>query len=158
MNQDRLILAFAQRFPRRVIEGERGPYLSRYTLAEMPDGGHVYLHFFHRGDADRELHNHPWAGTSVILTGGYREERRGEGDGIDVRVYGPGDVNHLAPDTFHRVDLIDEARGCWTLFVTSARVQSWGFWCRETRVFTPWREALARRGLVPVNSISEAPR
>jgi hypothetical protein len=142
------LAAFAADLPCRVIEGELGPYLSRYTLAEFPNGGHLYLHFFHRGDADLELHNHPWAGTSLILTGGYREERRGADDRIEWRWFRPGDVNELAPDTFHRVDLLEPNAGCWTLFIAGERVQSWGFWDRRSGAFTPWHEALRRRGLL----------
>lgn len=137
----------ASRLPCRTICGEQGPYLSRYTLSDMPDGGHVYLHFFHRGDADQELHNHPWSGTSIILAGGYKEERRvGSTAQIERRVYGPGETNVLEPDTYHRIDLIGGI-GCWTLFTVSPKVQSWGFWDRHTGITTPWREALARRGL-----------
>ena len=140
------LLALAEKLPCRVIMGEQGPYLSRYTLRELDDGGHVYLHFFHRGDADLQLHNHPWAGTSLILAGGYREERR-VGQRVEERVYRPGDVSVLEPNTFHRIDLLEPERGCWTLFSIGPRVQSWGFWDRDGGAFTPWREALAARGL-----------
>ncbi len=142
---------------KRVIMGEQGSYLTRYTLAtskeaswNLPraeDGGAVYLHFFHRSDADDQLHNHPWTGRSLILTGGYREERR-VGDQVLQRYLRPCDVNILYPDTFHRIDLTDPAAGCWTLFLAGERVQSWGFWDRHTHVFTPYREALAARGLL----------
>lgn len=37
----------------------------------------IYLHRFHRGDDDAELHNHPWTfSVSFVLAGGYVEERR----------------------------------------------------------------------------------
>ncbi len=155
MKSHDMLFALAARLPCRTIMGEAGPYLSRYTLYDIPGGGHAFLHYFHRGDADKTLHNHPWCGESLILSGGYREERRevmAVSGGRDVycvteRVYLPGDVNVLQPDTFHRVDLLTD--GCWTLFLVGARVQSWGFWDRETGVVTPWREALASRGLMP---------
>lgn len=148
MDAESFLSALSGLLPGRAISHENGPYLSRFTLTETDTGGHVYLHFFHRSDADLELHNHPWAGTSLILTGGYREERRFRG-GIETRIFRPGDVNVLMPDTFHRVDLLDPAAGCWTLFVTGQRVQDWGFWDRYTDVFTPWKEALRKRGLLP---------
>lgn len=142
----------AAQLPCRVIHGEQGPYLSRYTLAALPSGGHVYLHHFHRSDADRDLHNHPWPGSSIILAGGYNEERRETAsDGsyfIEPRVRFPGDIVTLEPDTFHRVDLLDPVAGCWTLFTTGMRSQSWGFWNRDTGILTPWRDALASRGLL----------
>lgn len=145
--------ALAADLPRRDIPNEHGIYLSRYTVRDLHIGGAIYLHHFHASDADSDLHNHPWPGSSLILAGGYREERRvpwGEGvEAIEQRVYLPGDTNILAPDTFHRVDLLDPANGCWTLFTTGAKVQSWHFWDRDTGILTPWREALARRGITP---------
>lgn len=87
--------------PPRVIQDGTGeiPYLSRWYLrgrpwmadgsdpfdhfgnpkpeAIWPKGIGVYLHRFHRSDVDRELHSHPWAWSySIILAGGYIEERR----------------------------------------------------------------------------------
>ncbi len=146
-----LLARFATGLPCRTIHGEEGPYLSRYTLTELAGGGFVYLHFFHRGDVDRELHSHPWSGRSVILAGGYVEERREGEEGayrVVSRTYRPGETSGLAADTFHRVDLLEPARGCWTLFTTGPKAASWGFWDRDSGVFTPWREALARRGLL----------
>lgn len=137
---------------------ETGPlYLARYFL--YPDklvGGDkededatpvgAYLHFFARSDADHELHNHPWEwGLSFILTGGYTEERRMADGTIRVRTFGPGRVNFLRANTYHRVDLLDEDRGAWTLFIRGPRTQSWGFWCRHTGTFTAWREFVSRK-------------
>lgn len=68
--------ALTRLFPCRVIQSESGPYLSRWTLRKRGDGGHDYLHFFHCGDKDRDLHDHPWSGRGVVLAWGYREERR----------------------------------------------------------------------------------
>jgi hypothetical protein len=145
-----VVAELAAALPLRTILHEHGPYLSRYTLADLPDGGHVYLHFFHTGDVDRDLHSHPWSGASTILTGGYVEERREGHDDSEYRVVTrtcqPGDESVLAVDTFHRVDLL-EPTGCWTLFTAGPKAESWGFWNRDTGTFTPWRLALARRGL-----------
>lgn len=141
----------------------RSPYLSRYYLIgrpRMPDGSDpfdqygdpkpdvvwptsligMYLHRFHRGDADRELHNHPWRwAVSLILVGGYIEERRLHGTDIvltrDVR---PMTMNFIEGDDFHRVDLRDGE--AWSLFFVGPKVSGWGFWNRKTGDFTPWRE------------------
>lgn len=161
------LILIGRLFERRTIVGEAGPYLERFTLKEFATGAHTYLHFFHRGDHDKDLHDHPWHGRSTILVGGYREERWApapalveapiETDTLRVasmragaiitREFKPGESSELGPDTFHRVDLLDPEGGCWTLFETSPKLKSWGFKSRETGAFTPWRDALARRGL-----------
>ena len=120
------------------------PYLTRWTLRSYANGGHLYLHFFHRGDGDQELHNHPWLAHGVILAYGYREERRTV-RGIETHDYPAGAVTALLPNTFHRVDLLQPSKGCWTLLTVGDRVQSWGFWSRETDQFTPWREFVSRK-------------
>jgi hypothetical protein len=152
-------VAAAKRLPAQIIcRAEGDPYLGRFYLCRrewfpkqmrsaIPG---VYLHFFYRGDGDGELHNHPWSqAVSLVLTGGYFEERRVPGtDRIVHRKVTPGSVNFIAADDFHRVDLLDPAKGCWTLFVTSERVQQWGFWSPDTLQYLPWFEHLRRRGLL----------
>lgn len=135
MNLARLCERVARRFLARDIQRDPAdPYLTRYYLRGGPrtDGQRVnlYLHKFHRGDQDQDLHNHPWAwSVSLILTGGYVEERR-EGNAIRTRVVRPGRINIIRANDFHRVDLLDPAEGAWTLFLAGPRVQRWGFWDR----------------------------
>jgi hypothetical protein len=139
------------------------PYLSRtylWGMPRMPDGSPafeggqlrdgavfdrpwgLFLHRFHRSDDDRALHNHPWRWAfSLILTGGYREERR-VGDRV-VRIdRKPGTVVRLSPEEFHRVDLHEQ--DAWSLFLAGPKVGSWGFWDRDTHEFWPWREFIAK--------------
>lgn len=148
--------------PPHVYHGASGPYLSRWTLARLEDGGEIYLHHFHRADEDRDgFHNHPWRGTGLILLGGYWEERLAPDDGrvegapprvISPTFYGPGDLVHVEPDTFHRLDRLgDEARGSWSFFAVGPRLQSWGFKSRTSGEFVPWEEQLIRRGITPHN-------
>ena len=153
--------------PPRVIFDRSGvsPYLSRYYLIGRPwmrdgsepidelgsprrdavfrTGVHVYLHHFHRSDEDRALHNHPWQWSrSLILAGGYIEERRGPDDLVRRRVVRPGAWNTIDGDDFHRVDLIEN--DCWSLFIAGPKHgRSWGFWDRVTGKFLPWREFIA---------------
>lgn len=159
--------------PRVIYDGEgRTPYLTRHYLfgrPVMPDGsspfdeygdmrqgavfparswqkliGGVYLHKFHRSDSDRELHDHPWRwGLSIILSGGYREERRSGIRDVVTRVLRPGRLNFLRHGDHHRVDLLGQE--CWSLFIVGAKASSWSFWDRETGEVTPWREFLARK-------------
>jgi hypothetical protein len=114
----------------------------------------LYLHRFHRGDGDPELHNHPWRwAVSLILSGGYSEERRQTVDPggtwepavyrIIVRCLTPGMLNFIDSDDFHRVDLLaDEA---WSLFLVGPKFSGWGFWNRQTGAFTDWREFINAR-------------
>lgn len=148
----RLCERVAARLPMRAITGIDGStFLERYVLLTRgPKRGNVYLHRFLRGDEDRELHNHPWYGLSLILVGGYREERRcwtPEGERVETRDVRPGALNFISPHTFHRVEL--NQGPCWTLFITGPVVQSWGFWDRSTGEYTPWRRFIARKGMVP---------
>jgi hypothetical protein len=141
--------------PSRVITaGGDEPYLYKYLVwqsSEGKDSVRVHLHRFVRSDEDRELHNHPWRwAVSLVLAGGYREERRVlAGDTVYRRRVSPGSVNVITNWTYHRVDLLDEE--CWTLFVSGPVVGSWGFWNRLTGVHTPWREFMQSKGhQVPV--------
>lgn len=106
----------------------------------------VYLHYFHRGDIDDELHNHPWGiSFSLVLTNGYIEERW-TGRSITKRTLRPGSINILRSDDYHRVDLIDPRRGAWTLFIAGKRVQDWGFWHPAIRPeFVPWKKFVDER-------------
>lgn len=129
------------------------PYLMRVYLAPERSSGsglrsllpRPYLHFFFRGDEDREVHNHPWVrSVSVILAGGYTEYRWNPiTRKLDSRQLRPGDINVIRRDDFHRVELSEPGRGCWTLFTTSRRAEprsthDWHFLDTETGKLTPW--------------------
>lgn len=116
----------------------------------------VYLHYFFRGDLDRELHNHPWEwAVSVILSGGYVEERYDgpldliEPRRVRARTLRPGAVNVIRHDTFHRVQMLNGAPS-WSLFIAGPRVartrgEDWGFVNPQTREYESWGARDARR-------------
>ncbi len=135
---------------REIVRDEGGDlYLTRYLVASLPGDVYVYVHCFHASDADDEQHDHPWAWAgSLILAGGYLEERLGAFGYTWRRRWRPGMVNLLKGDTFHRVELVD-GRPAWTLFVTGPRVKSWGFRDLKTGAVTPWKVRLAQRGVMP---------
>lgn len=144
---ERALKRVVTKLPFRTIETDGRPYLTRFYVwppkprrgeAEPDSKFAVFIHFFHRGDEDRDQHNHPWSkSVSLILTGGYMEER---GDG--VHVLRPGMVNVINADDFHRVSLLKPKQGCWTLFVAGPRTNEWGFRDNDTLAFIPWREYL----------------
>lgn len=137
-------LLYRSPFGVRVIRVHGKPYLLRGQMTPtrwfIP---RVYLLYFLESDQDRELHNHPFSGVSLILTRGYCEWRKTQPDspmlvGRDVK---PGSLNLIRSRTFHRVELVNGR--CWTLFVTGKRVgpsdgTDWGFMDPRTGAYTPW--------------------
>jgi hypothetical protein len=137
---------------RRVISREDGEkYLTRYyifrkPLKWMPS---IYIHCFHNGDPDLELHDHPWdKSISFILDGSYLEEKRqksylGATYNINVRRFAPGNINYIRGTDFHRVKLLTPK--VWTLFISGSKIKDWGFWDRYTGKFTPQEEFLSKK-------------
>lgn len=137
-----------------IVDGK--PYLTRYYLLGRrltKDGEYsgrpfnIYLHHFHASDGDRSLHDHPWYGFSLIVKGGYVEERaidtgwRRKDGGIVLsptqrRIYKPGMWNLIGKKDFHRVELLNEIDGAWSLFFAGPRNRAWGFVDRATGKFT----------------------
>lgn len=143
--------------PRVIMDRAGGsPYLARWYLIgakpSVDEHGNpigkvkkspyqVLLHRFFRGDHDGELHSHPWRwAVAIVLAGGYVEERR-VGDRVVTRRCGPGTINVIRAEDFHRVDLIGEES--WSLFITGPKVADWFFWCRERFERAQWRAFLA---------------
>lgn len=143
------------------VKGKK--YLTRcYFFLKDRYRGNTYLHHFLSSDQGDELHNHPWRwGVSLVLAGGYVEERARrpafweEGRGwknthvdfrspgpvkIERRVVRPWTLNFIRSSDFHRVDLLDEEKGAWTLFIAGPRVRTWGFLNRHTSEFTDFRK------------------
>jgi hypothetical protein len=106
------------------------PYLERYFAAgwspsNKRSGPALFLHHFVASDSEEAVHSHPWGwSASLILAGGYREERCIDGV-LSVKEYRPGEVNVLEADDKHRIDLLEA--DCWTLFLAGNFEKAWGF-------------------------------
>lgn len=148
---ERLLARLAARAPygQHPIRHEDGsPYLTRMYLTPERNRWlrkRAYLHCIHSSDADRELHNHPWqSSVSLILTGGYREYRWDpKNNQVRERVLLPGDVNRIGRHDFHRLELLEPERGCWTLFVAGEQApepegKRWGFLIPSLDVSGNW--------------------
>jgi hypothetical protein len=108
-----------------VIETDSSPYITRIILPRLL-GRRPMIHWIHRADLDGDPHNHPWRRAwSLILSGGYREER----PGVPHRSYFSGDVNRISDVDFHRITSV--LPDTWTLFVAGERSQSWGFLTKD---------------------------
>lgn len=128
-------------------DGPAGPLLVRYRLISTPWGG-VYLHHLLRSDADRHLHDHPWAFWSLILWRGYLEVEPALGQG-SPGIFVSGHTSELARQTRRRPlalvrhrardrhQLILE-RPAWSLIWVGPRVREWGF--HTERGWVRWQE------------------
>lgn len=112
-------------------------YLTRVFITP-----NVYFHFYHTGDGDPALHDHPWrVAVSFILLGWYKEERlighqsahqrKRADDTVFVpqqaitRTYKRRWFNVLLGSSWHRID--SAKVGTLTLFITWRKFKSWSF-------------------------------
>jgi quercetin dioxygenase-like cupin family protein len=123
--------ALARTLKMQHIGRDGKPYLDRYFAAgwnptNRQQGPALFLHHFVASDQDDAVHSHPWGwSASLILSGGYREERCSPHGQRTTRELHPGDVNIIEANDKHRIDLI--AKDCWTLFLAGNYQQPWGF-------------------------------
>lgn len=127
--------AFWEKF---VVPNYRTPdddddYVTRIRIIQTPWGG-VFLHRFDNPDPREALHDHPWPFFSIVLRGGYDEERR------DTHVYDPcaEDTrtysyarsvtrwNHMPLDSLHWISRLHRTP-TWTLMFVGRRKRVWGY-------------------------------
>ena len=115
--------------PCKIIWDGEHPYLERYYLFGLGKDGRLfraYLHRFVASDPDRGVHDHPWKlAVSLVLTGGYFEERLQDGKVVTRRVR-PLTLNVIRGSDFHRV-VLPEGKNAWSLFCHTGWVKGWGF-------------------------------
>lgn len=75
----------------------------------------IRVHHIQQPDPAPHPHDHPWRARTIILSGGYGEQRYGRPLSM---WYGRGDTYALRPGLdFHNIYALSEG-GCWTLFIT----------------------------------------
>lgn len=145
-----ILEAIAKRLKlRRILRENNTEYLDRYSVRGYSPGNEMglraYLHHFLSHDEDGH-HNHPWDWSfSVVLSGGYTEERFDPESGDTWReTHNAGHVNFLFRGDYHR---IEELHGdTWTLFICGPLSgKSWGFWM-PGRGHVHWKVRLRERG------------
>jgi hypothetical protein len=144
-----LVKWIAKWLPSFTITKDGVKYLTRYYVF-LKDRvfGNIFIHHFHRSDMDMGtngyglLHSHPFRfSVSFIISGGYREERRASDGTVYSRLVKPFTFNFISKKDFHRVDLLDEKEGAWSIFFTGSRKNNtWGFWDRVTKEFIPFEK------------------
>lgn len=126
-------------------------YMNRWWLhregARNADGSPAVqagrIHEILRSDDDRDLHDHPFAYTTIILKGGYWEETpvdpaRPAGE-RRREWHGPGSILQRKASDAHRL-IVPAGKTATTLFMTGARIKEWGFWTPDGWVH--WRRYL----------------
>ena len=135
---------FFQRFDIMDPDGE-GLYLRRWYIVSTPWFG-IYLHHIYRHDLDRALHDHPWNFLSLILWGGYTEERAAsDGDRYVVKRKRWSLARRKATD-LHAITEIDRSP-TWTLCLVGRRQRVWGFLVPDDvgTQWVDWETYLAQR-------------
>lgn len=126
----------------------KGPYLTRTFLTPMTRWGCVYLHCFHRGDTDRDPHDHPFRFWTYPLNQGYTEDVFRPAEQCFTRAHvSKGKWTFRPAQHCHRVTDVDSGTfPLWTIVIRGPKVRGWGFWVYkslvsgEVRKLLPWRK------------------
>lgn len=133
------------------VPGPSGTYMTRLTLLRIP-GLQVMLHWLRQPDHARDPHDHPWSFASIVLRGGYVEDRieldHGERWEIGRKTRKIRWLNFCDSRTPHRIVWVEPRT--LTLVITGGKRKSWGFYQRVSREvagecqlqYVPWREYL----------------
>lgn len=117
-------------FAREDICGRDGTlYMRRWRLLGKDGilGRNLMVHRIVRPDEDRAPHDHPWSFVSLVLRGGYLEQRQNSSGSVWwVRWRRPGSIAWRRATDLHRIHTIGGPEA-WTLVATGPRVRSWGF-------------------------------
>lgn len=110
----------------------------------------VRIHHIKRADAERDMHDHPWNARTIILQGGYVEERLNPEFESMLSSFpsnwptvtfcrSAGDTAKLGFEQYHRITHV-VPDGAWTLFISGPWQGVWGFLVDGVKV--KWREYL----------------
>lgn len=117
-------------------------YLNRWGIGHERIG-RILVHRMDAPDPGLDLHDHPWSFLSLVLWGGYVEERANIREAVEL-AYAADTVYPMDPrgeqverrplslrsmrlDECHRITEL-RRRTCWTLVIGGPRRRSWGFY------------------------------
>lgn len=114
-------------------------YLTRLNIIQTPCFS-VKLHWIHRPDPDRDIHDHPWPFMAFVLRGGYVEYASTNPHTCSGRRRVINWFNHKNIYTAHRISYVKP--NTLTLIFTGPRstIKEWGFFDKDTFEYTPWQE------------------
>jgi hypothetical protein len=135
--QDLITSAKSGKLEKKIIRTRDGEedYLIRYYLINERPKLRVTLHNTLLSD-DAALHDHPWHWASLMLTGGYYEDKP-EGR----KWWAPGSFRTNPPEALHRLEVKDGVGEVWTLFFMGEKEKDWGF-LREDGSIQQWQQYL----------------
>lgn len=113
--------SFMSRFDIADLDRPTETYLTRWRLVQVPWFG-IYLHAIRKPDGSRDLHDHPWSFLSLVLRGGYVEERNGW-----MTERRAGSLALRRTSDVHRVQTLTRTP-TWTLLLVGPRTHEWGFY------------------------------
>ena len=119
-------------------------YLSRLNIIQTPWFS-VKLHWIHRPDPDRDLHDHPWGFLAFVLRGGY-EELESKNPTTEVgKLRVINWFNYKNTKTAHRICYAKP--GTLTLILSGVRsnTKEWGFYDASTYEFTHWKDYIGNK-------------
>jgi hypothetical protein len=122
-----------------LVHPQHGPYLEKWLYDRSDDGSARHVHRFLRSDADDEMHDHPWASRSIILSGGYWEVTP-----LGRIWLGEGSTSIRQATDLHRVE-IEPGIIPITMFEHGPRTNEWGFVGADGRK-VPWLEHTSASG------------
>lgn len=135
-------LARVARLRRRLTLSHDGrTFLDRWGLCHDRVGG-FYLHHIAGADPGMDLHDHPWAFVTIILSGGYTEqvaETRLASELAKIADQFPVTCSPGTPRSWHRFSvhrmpltvahrISATRRGTWTLVLRGPTRRPWGFY------------------------------
>lgn len=117
-----------------VINGEL--YLTRFNILQTPWFG-IKLHWIHKPDPDRGLHDHPWPFVSFVLRGWYKEFVSDFPPFTSIKKQTIKWFNFKNTFSAHRI--CEVSGKTLTLVITGPRSKSWGFY-DDSGNYIDWKD------------------
>lgn len=117
--------AILERFEVPNFDDPTTNYLERLRIVSTPWAS-LYLHRLGTPDSRPTLHDHPWSFLSIVLRGGYIEQRLNLHD-RSLRTRHIRFVNVMRRDDAHYIKSLDRTP-TWTLLLVGKRRRTWGYW------------------------------
>ncbi len=149
-----LLIKLSKRTPYwHLMNADGSVYMERFWLIRSRGpkwGWGVRIHHIVTADSLREMHDHPGSFLSVVLKGGYVEERPADPrcvdwEGVEPRTLtarGVGSVAFRRATDRHTILSVQDET--WTLFITGPSRQWWGFYTPTGKIY--WKKYLVTNG------------